>query len=310
MNDQPTVRPRRLPRRGFGFPLALIAVGLVALLANYGILGPVSWLSLLGLWPLILVLIGIDLLLAYRAPALALAGDVAVIALGVALVLTQPAWIAFPSFSFSGTDCGGDRESTVSAPRDGAKQTSLRVSAGATRLILSGGASGALEATSTARDLRLSDRTLRSGSGELRLDQCFGERAFGRDGPNELRVKIANDIPLSLDLSMGAATMDVDLRDVAVTDIRVSTGAATLNLLLPKPSGDLRVTVSSGASTINVQLPPGVESRVTLSGGLSTLNGGGGFFAGRNATESPGYATAKDRVTVTVNAGMSTVNVR
>lgn len=310
MNDKPTVRSRELRRRGFGFPLALIAVGLVALLANYGILGPVSWVSLLGLWPLILVLIGIDLLLAHRAPALALAGDVAVIALGVALALTRPVWIAFPSFSFSGTDCGGDRASSVSAPRDGVKDVSLRVAAGATRLVLGGGASGLLEATSTASDLRLDTRTPRSATGvELRLDQCLGAAPFGRDGSNEMRVQVAGDVPLSLDVSAGAATIDLDLRDVTVSDVRVSTGAATVNLLLPKPSGDLRVAISSGASTINVQLPPGVESRVTLSGGLSTLNGGRNF-AGRNASESPGYARARDRVTVTVNAGMSTVNVR
>jgi len=309
MSD-PRPRDRGFPRRGFGFPLALIAVGLVVLLANYGLLGPVSWLSLLALWPLILVLIGIDLLLAHRAPVLALAGDVAVIVLGLALVLTQPSWIGVPAFSFSGTDCGGaDRSTSVSAPRDGAKSVGLHLAAGATRLNLSGGASGLLEASSTEPDLRLLNPTPRAPGVVLRLDQCL-RSSFGRGETSQMSVKVANDVPLSLDVSAGAATMDVDLRDVAVTDVRISAGATTLNLFLPKPSGDLRVAVSSGASTINVQLPPGVESRVTLSGGLSTLNGGGGIFAARNATESPGYAAAKDRVTVTVSAGLSTVNVR
>lgn len=308
MSDRSGDNVPRRRSRGFGFPLALLAAGTVALLANFGYLGAFSWARLLALWPLILILIGIDLLLAHRAPLVALAADAIVIVLGLALVLTQPG-IASPFIVIGDPDCGGDRQAAVAASRDGTKEVSVRIAAGATSLGVGGSAAGLLEATSTAADLRLTTRTPRSGSSELRLDQCFGASAFGRGGSNQMHVKLASDVPLSLEVSAGAATIDLDLRGTAVADVRLSTGAATVSLFLPKPNGDLRVTISSGASTINVHLPPGVESRAMLSGGLSSLNGSGGF-GGRDVSETPGYAGAKDRVSVTVNAGMSTVNVR
>ena len=42
--------------RGFSWPLVLITIGIIFLLANYGLIPGVSALALLNLWPLILIL--------------------------------------------------------------------------------------------------------------------------------------------------------------------------------------------------------------------------------------------------------------
>ena len=56
------------PRRGVFWPLLLIALGLIFLLQNFGFITGVSWLAVASLWPLLLVLIGLDIAFARRWP--------------------------------------------------------------------------------------------------------------------------------------------------------------------------------------------------------------------------------------------------
>ena len=60
-------------------PLILIFIGGVFLLQNTGYLPPNFWINLWRLWPVVLVLAGIELLLAHRVPWLVLAGLAAVV---------------------------------------------------------------------------------------------------------------------------------------------------------------------------------------------------------------------------------------
>ena len=85
----PPAEARRTRRRGMFWPLVLIAVGVVFLLGNYGLIQPVSFLALLALWPVLLVLLGIDIAFARRWPIETLAAEVAII--GLALLLAASA---------------------------------------------------------------------------------------------------------------------------------------------------------------------------------------------------------------------------
>src|SRR5206468_6925724 len=77
-------------RRGVFWPLLLIALGLIFLLQNFGVISGVSWLAVASLWPLLLILIGLDIAFARRWPLPTLAVEVAVIAAGLALVAYSP----------------------------------------------------------------------------------------------------------------------------------------------------------------------------------------------------------------------------
>lgn len=294
-------------RRGFGFPLLLIAVGVVALLANLGYF-TFSWSALLSLWPLILVIVGVDLLLAHRAPYAALAADIVVIALGIVLLVTQPlgtGW--FPMVSFGGHDCG-DRalSDTVSVPRASVQSATIDITGGAAKYRITGGATDLLNATSDQRELY----TTTSGGSSVHLVQC-NPAGFG--GRRDVEVKLASDIPISLDVTGGAGTFDLQLADVKLSELDLTNGASTTTLDLPKPSGTVRIRVTGGASTITLQLN-GAEASVDVSGGLTTLNTpdgrGGGSAAGRQTWTSSGYASASDKYTITVTGGVSTINVR
>lgn len=289
-------------RRGLVWPLLLIAVGGVFLAANAGFIAPVRLVDLLNLWPLVLVLIGIDLALARRWPLGALAAELLVIALGAVLVVSQT---AVPSWRSLDAPVG---ESSVSVPRGDAKALALHLNGGAGAYHVAGGASALVEATSDESDLRVHSTMRASGTADVRVD-LSEERVPFRVGssPVHVDVRIANGVATALDVNMGAGDFVLDLADVTVTDARVSVGAAALRLVVPHPTGEVPITVSAGASSLIVEIPAGVEARVTTSGALTSVRSENPRVVG---DETSGYAAAKDRVTIRVTAGATSVSIR
>ena len=302
-------------RRGVFWPLLLIAIGLIFLLSNYGLIAGVSWLAVLNLWPLLLVLIGLDIAFARRWPLPTLIAEVLVIAAGLALVASGPRFGGGIVFG----DGGGAAD--VSVPRGAATTASVMINGGAGRYHVSGGAAALVEAHSANADLRLrlSDRQDRV---DVRLEQV-GPQSVGflrPTNPADIEVRIASDVPASFEMNAGAGEFDVDLSDVRVTDARLNTGASSARIVLPKPTGDVGVRLNAGASSIVVTVPPDVEARISTSGGFLTLRsdngrlgesgGSGGCVACGSSVQTSGYGGAKDRVTVTITAGASSIVVR
>jgi hypothetical protein len=293
-------------RRGLFWPLVLIAIGVIFLLANYGFLGRLSLIALLNLWPLVLILLGVDIAFGRRWPVATLVADVVIIGVGLALVAAQP---NLPSPFF--VDSAGAGEATLSVPRTpSADGMRLRLSGGAGVFTVHGAtlSDEAVHATSVRGDLRLRGNTRVGTRADVRIDQVgFDELHFGPSTAAQVDYAIANDIPTSLQMDTGAGEFTIDLTDVKVTDATVNVGAASLRLVLPKPTGDVSITVSAGASSIVVEVPAGVEARVTTSGGLLTTH----FDTSRfTSGETSGYGSAKDRVTVRFTGGVSSVTVR
>lgn len=73
-----------------GLLLPTIALGGLFLLGNAGVIAPLSVRSALSLWPLLLLLAGIQQLLGRDRPSLALGLQLGALALGIALVLARP----------------------------------------------------------------------------------------------------------------------------------------------------------------------------------------------------------------------------
>jgi hypothetical protein len=59
------------PRSRFFWPLVVIVIGVLLLLQTVGQLPPGLWPLLVRLWPVGLILVGLDLLIGWRSPAAA-----------------------------------------------------------------------------------------------------------------------------------------------------------------------------------------------------------------------------------------------
>lgn len=296
-------------RRGLSGPLLLITIGVVFLLVNFGFVPGVTVLSLLGLWPLLLILAGVDIAIGRRWPLAALGIDVAVIGLGLALVATQPTMFAGSPFFIVGGSNGGERDVTVA--RGSATSLSLDLNGGAGRFRVSGGSTMLVEAHSPNEDLRLRRADFERGGqqADVRIEQT-GRRVVG-GATIEVETRIASDVPTELTINGGAGEFVVDLSGVMVRSAELNVGAASLTLTLPKPTAAVSIEVNAGASNIVIDVPEGVEARVTTSGALLSLRSANArVTASGSSAETAGYGSATSRVTVKVTAGASSITIR
>lgn len=81
--------PTREPSGNLVPAAVLIALGGLFLLGNLGVIAPPSIRSVLSLWPLVPILIGVQLILGRTRPSLALGLQLAAVALGLALIVAR-----------------------------------------------------------------------------------------------------------------------------------------------------------------------------------------------------------------------------
>jgi hypothetical protein len=306
-------------RRGLFWPLLLITIGLVFLLVNFGFIPGVTAIQLLSLWPLLLILAGVDIAIGRRWPLAALGIDVAVIALGLALLATQPTFVGTPFLFANGSGTPGQRIVTVESVS--ATSLSLDINGGAGRFRVSGGSTTLVEAHSQNEDLRLRRAEFDSAGQhyDVRIDQGSSRRV----GSVDVETRIASNIPTELSINGGAGEFVIDLSEVIVSEAELNVGAASLTLTLPrartiaslragaKPPGDVDIEVHAGASSIVIEVPDGVEARVVTTGALLSLRSTNSrVVVSGGSAETPGYAAAQTRYTVRVTAGASSVTIR
>lgn len=289
MTTAPTALPTPHPAprtRSLVLPILLIALGVLFLLGNTGYLNASFWRQLFQLWPLLLVLIGVDLLLRARSQAVALVTNLAIVAVALAYVITSPA-VASPATA------------QTSLPRGNATELAMTVSYGAGELLLAGGASDLVSVGSSRDDVRVQAFDRVGGSARISISPDPTPISFVGGGRWDVRVP--SDIPVALTLNLGAGDFRVDLRDVRLTRATISNGASDLRLSAPVAKGDVPIVISTGASSVTIEMPKGVEYRVRTTGGMNSVSG---------VEETPGYAAAADRLTITISAGASSITIR
>jgi hypothetical protein len=284
--------PRRAP--SIAVPLVLIALGIVFLLANAGYLTGVSWRHVAQLWPVLLVIGGVDLLLRPRSMAAALVAELAIIAASVAYLVTAP---ALPGPSGGSV---GPFTSQQSIAREGAPRLSLTLGYGGGALRIAGGANDLLTLKSTHEDIQVRRVTRGGASASVDVRSAIAGLPFG-GSERAWEVAAPSDIPVGMTLYLGAGDFDVDLSDVMLTNATIHIGASDLTLALPKPTGNVPVTISTGASSVELHIPAGVAYRVRVTGGVNSIAG---------VQESADYASASDRLSITISAGASSITIR
>jgi hypothetical protein len=191
------------------------------------------------------------------------------------------------------------KAATLQIPREGTQQLELDLQVGGGEFVLAGGTDQLLDVQSNRDDIEsIVDRQGQRSRIRLRQDAAwwpFGGRPYAR-----WDLKLPADVATALTIQGGAGSVEADLSSLRIVDARLTFGAAQARVTLPHPTGEVAVKVSSGAASVTIQVPPGVEATVRTSGGLLQVQG---------RTETPGYATARDRVTVSVTGGASQIRV-
>src|SRR5207253_9905482 len=123
--------------------------------------------------------------------------------------------------------------------------------------------------------------------------------------------QLAPSVPLSLQADVGAGQSSFDLTNLVARDFTLNNGAGQVMIKLPAAAGQSTADIHSGAGEVSIEVPPGVGAHVRFSGGLANLQvDDNRFHAISGGYETTEYASATNRVDLTLNVGVGKVDVR
>jgi hypothetical protein len=131
-------------------------------------------------------------------------------------------------------------------------------------------------------------------------------------GPNEgvWHYQVTKDVPATLTIEAGASSFEVDLKDTLVSRVELKVGASNVNLTMPA-HGSSVLDIEGGAATFNVSIPEGTVARIDRTEGFVALTVDTNRFPESDrGYQSPNYDTAIDRVSISLRAGVGTVNIK
>jgi hypothetical protein len=131
-------------------------------------------------------------------------------------------------------------------------------------------------------------------------------------GASAVTVTLNAAVSWQLDLAGGTTRTDADLRGGQLAGITVTAGSDIIDLLLPRPHGDVPIRLAAGASQFLLSLPSGVPARVTAAGGAGEVSLEGQDHigvAGGSVFTTPGWAAGATGFDIDATAGAGRVAV-
>jgi hypothetical protein len=292
-----------------------IAVGLVLLGNTFGYLPWTAWITMLSLWPLALVALGIELL--GRGLGLtwvrALSNVVLLLGLFYGAFVLQPGTVGLrvPGIMPAGSPYSATQPHD-SAVRDG----SVTVKVGATRLGIGAGSDLARISGASAVDgVPTLTKTVASGVADVTVDDASGRTVVV--GLTERTMELALDDSVTwkhLELDVGAVQADADLSGLIVKSVSANVGASDLRITIGGRSNDVNVDISGGVANVTLRIPESSPVTVDSKSGLSLISVPPAFrrlsgvpILGESSWKSDG--SGGPRIAVSMQSGVSNLTI-
>ena len=302
--SEPRTRRQRANILG---PVLLIAIGAVLLLNTLGILEWSVWLTIVRLWPVLLIAAGLDLLLGRVS-----AWGSLLAALLVLGVLAGALWLSTTDDAPGGAGLVAEN---LQQPLEGATSAEVEISPAVGRLHVEAlpEAASLVQGTIYRGRNEEVEQTFEGGTRatyRLRAGQVswapFGTWAFDR---RVWDVGLSPGAVLDLRAEMGAGEAILDLTGLQLERLQVDIGLGRAEVRLPA-EGRFEASVEGAIGEIVILIPDGMEVRIQASTAMAVRNMPEGYRRNGDVYTSPGYEDAENRVDLTVSQAMGSLSVR
>lgn len=287
-------------------PAILIGLGLLLLANNFGLLQGNVWAVAWRFWPLILILLGLEILIGRRSTLASAIIAVVGLLLIVGLVAAAVYW------GWGGVGQSGVTESLVQEMEGAESATvTLDFAVGELKVRALGDSPDLMDARFSG--LPVEHRyEVRAGRGDLQLKSKGGGFVWWPDAvvENTWDVALSPRLPLILDVDTGVGQATLDLSGLQVTDFSLNAGVGSVRVVMPA-TGRIMAVVKAGVGEVVLEIPQGVAARIDADVGLGGLSVDGNRFprVGKYY-ESPEYATADNRIDLRIDGGLGAITVR
>ena len=222
--------------------------------------------------------------------------------------------------SFSVVSCivtpavGKGQRHTEMVELDDAETVTAEIIMGAGKLVVQSGTKALMEGEfiynypEYAADISYQVRS--TGRGDLQVVQDDGPRfRIQSNYKNEWELTFNEDIPLDLDVTLGAGESVLDLVDLNLTSFQLTIGAGTAYVDLSGDlDQDLNVSIQGGVGELTMLLPPDTNIEAVVHGGLGEINTQGLYQEGDEFVSK--YSGSGPVLNVSIDGGVGQLNLR
>jgi hypothetical protein len=316
----------------------LVAIGAIFLLNNYNVID-FHWGNLIRLWPIFLIMGGVNLVFANNKSAWATILKIAVVVAGFGLLIFAHVEnnFFFPRYGWhnnhrdnydnnddndSGDDDNTDSKDIVRV--EGSSTYSEPYNATATSAILNISGGGTVYTLKDSTNELFSAVTkefynkfefTHSMEGNVPVLGLHMKKKNGNHFDWDSEKSSSADIKLNVNpewevnVEAGATKLDFDLSKFKVKKLKLSGGAASFNVKLGQPLATTNVEVSTGVSEVDIKVPQNAACRIESSSGLSSTDYDGFTNNGDNTYQTAGFDAAKNKMYIHMKGGVSNFKV-
>jgi hypothetical protein len=324
--------------------LILVLVGLAFLFHTLGYIH-FHWSNIFSLWPVFLIIGGVNLLFANNKTPLAMIIKVGVVIIGFALLLFGDFGNRFwmPSYTYTWHDhhdnddndnnsSDDDDDDDTTAAKNvvkisgvsnfnlpfsaDAKTAELHISGGGTEYNLSD-TTGELFKADTKEHFGTYVLSHSNSGSNYVLNFDINDKKSGHfnwhndhDNSNAVTFKLNSNPIWDIHVDAGATELKFDLTKFKIHSLDLSGGAASFDVTLGQPvNGDTNVTVSTGMANVSISVPQNAACKITTDSGLSNNSFDGFTKTDDGDYETPGFDAAKTKIILNISGGLSDFKV-
>jgi hypothetical protein len=296
-------------RPGLFWPLILIGLGALLLLQNLGYLPAGLWPALVQLWPVIFILLGLDMLIGRRSSA----GVATVIVLGALIVTGALTWSALRANQLP---AGTPQTLAQSAQTATELAVEIKFDAGELSVAALGPSANVLEGDvtngpgeSAAWTYNVDSR----GVGHLTVDQTGDALLLpflaARNANAQWALRLTPGLPLALAVTSGAGRTTLDLSGLDLHALTLNAGVGETEITFPA-GGAITAVLNTGVGNTTLTLPAGLAARLTVRSGLTNLTLPARFGRADNVYTTPGFEPSDAYLDLELNAGIGNVTIK
>lgn len=320
MTESYSTHHRRYYRRSsLVGPVLLVGMGVLLLLNNFNMLPRNSWVVIFRLWPVFLILLGIDILFGRRSLIGTVISSILLLGIVGGLVYLLAFTPEHPLLQQLTQNMGPTRTHFNEALNE-IEYANVNIDWNASN--------GSLEALNDSIDLIAGDITYYNtldfsvsqieDHADVHLNDINNGAVFffdlyepeaGDDWLIGLHPSV--DYDLHLDASSGDYYFDLSALQLNTLELDASSG--DIELLLP--TGEYRVRIDASSGDIEIKIPAGVGVRIEFDGSSGALLLGDEFeliqgeAGGDGIWESENYLTAEARINLMIDASSGNINI-
>ena len=247
--------------------LFLIFLGIVFLLQTLSALPWGLWGTLWRLWPVLIIIIGINILLRHRNPWLVSALILALLFASLGVAIWQHGDTSLPS---------GEVTKSYSEPLDNLEHARIQINFNAGSLTISSLPSGSANFAEADSGTNLGDMRTdfqrQDGKGTLCLSTEQANWRFWDEVETRWEVSFTRNIPLTMDIKSAAGDLDLDLSELKIAELQMDLDVGNCTVKMPSVTGTTHAYIKTNVANLEITIPDEVAARLKIDTELSALD--------------------------------------